>query len=65
MERRVLDDRRFEMEEFSPVFEGIPDPRRSNAPRSSLHEMLPIGLLSMLCGREGCADMEGFGRAER
>jgi len=39
------------------MFEGVTDPRRSNATRHALHEMLPIGLLSTLCGGEGCADM--------
>ncbi len=52
------------MEEFSSVFEGVTDPRRSNATRHSLHEMLMIALLSTLCGGEGCADMERFGRAK-
>ena len=30
------------MEEFSSVFEGVADPRRSNATRHSLHEMVMI-----------------------
>ena len=32
--------------------------------RHDLHEMLMIALLSMLCGGEGCTDMERFGRAK-
>ena len=52
------------MREFSTVFEGVGNPRRSNATRHSLHEMLMIALLSTLCGGEGCADMERFGRAK-
>lgn len=52
------------MEEFSTIFAGVADPRRSNATRHSLHEMLMIGLLSVLCGGEGCADMERYGRAK-
>ena len=52
------------MDEFSSVFEGVTDPRRSNATRHSLHEMLMIALLSTLCGGEGCADMERFGWAK-
>ena len=52
------------MQEFSGLFEGVDDPRRSNATRHSLHEMLMIALLSVLCGGEGCADMERFGRAK-
>ncbi len=52
------------MEEFSYLFEGVEDPRRSNATRHDLHEMLMIALLSALCGGEGCVDMETFGRAK-
>ena len=52
------------MEEFSYLFEGVDDPRRSNATRHDLHEMLMIALLSALCGGEGCVDMETFGRAK-
>ena len=52
------------MQEFSALFEGVEDPRCSNATRHSLHEMLMIALLSTLCGGEGCADMERFGRAK-
>ena len=52
------------MEEFVHIFEGVVDPRRSNATLHDLDEMLMIGLLSALCGGEGCADMERFGRAK-
>ena len=52
------------MEEFSSVLAGVSDPRRSNATRHSLYEMLMIALLSTLSGGEGCADMERFGRAK-
>jgi hypothetical protein len=43
--------------EFSHIFEGVEVPRRSNATRHDLHEMLMIGLLCVLCGGEGCSDM--------
>ena len=52
------------MEGFSRLFDGVEDPRRSNATRHDLYEMLMIALLSMLCGGEGCTDMERFGRAK-
>ena len=52
------------MEEFAHVFEGVVDPRRSNATLHDLDGMPVIGLLSALCGGEGCADMERFGRAK-
>ena len=53
------------MEEFSHIFEGVEDPRKSNATRHDLHEMLMIGLLSTMCGGEGCCDMALFGRTKR
>lgn len=52
------------MKEFSQLFEGVSDPRRSNATRYDLHEMLMIGLLCVLCGGEGCHDMSLFGRSK-
>ena len=55
-----FDVRGFEMQEFSSLFEGVEDPRCGNATRHSPHEIL----LSVLCGGEGCADMERFGRAK-
>ena len=53
------------MEEFHHIFEGVEDPRQSNATRHDLHEMLMIGLLSTMCGGEGCSDMALFGRTKR
>ena len=53
------------MEEFHHIFEGVEDPRKSNATRHDLHEMLMIGLLSTMCGGEGCSDMALFGRMKR
>ena len=52
------------MEEFVHIFEGVADPRRSNATLHDPDGMLMIGLLSAPCGGEGCADMERFGRAK-
>ncbi len=52
------------MEKFSPIFEGVNDPRKSNATRHELQEMLMIGLLCVLCGGEGCCDMALFGRSK-
>jgi predicted transposase YbfD/YdcC len=52
------------MEGFSQLFEGVSDPRRSNATRHDLHEMLMISLLSVLCVGEGCHDMSLFGRSK-
>ena len=50
------------MQEIYVIFQDIEDPRRSNATRHDLHEMLMIALLSTLSGGEGCVDMETFGR---
>ena len=53
------------MEDFSHIFEGVEDPRTSNATRHDLHEMLMIGLLSTMCGGEGCCDMALFGTTKK
>ena len=53
------------MRELCEIFQGVEDPRRSNATRHNLHEMLMIGLLSMLTGGRTCVDMEAFGHAWR
>lgn len=49
---------------ISEIFEGVKDPRQSNATRYSLHEMLMIGLLSTLSGGEGCSDMALYGEVK-
>ena len=48
------------MKEFFEPFQGVDDTRLSNATRHDLHEMLMIGLLSILTGGRACADMEAF-----
>ena len=53
------------MEEFHHIFEGVEDPRQSNATRHDLHEMLMLGLLSTMRGGEGCSDMALFGHTKR
>ena len=50
------------MQRYSHVFEGITDPRRSNATCHDLHEMLMIALLSVLSDGETCTDMAQFGQ---
>ena len=52
------------MEGFAHIFEGVVDPRRSNATLHDLDGMPMIGPLPALSGGGGCADMERFGRAE-
>ena len=53
------------MPNYSHVFEGITDPRRRNATRHDLHEMLMIALLTVLSGGETCTDMTQFGRDKK
>ena len=52
------------MEEFIACFSDVCDRRQDNI-RHNLHEVLLIGLCTMLCGGEDCSDMEAFGRAKR
>lgn len=51
------------MQDFTHIFEGVDDPRRGNATRHDLTDMLMIALLGMICGAENCSDMARFGRA--
>ena len=52
------------MQDFGRLFDGVEDPRASNAIRHDLHEMLMIALLCMICGGQTCTDMELFGRSK-
>ena len=52
------------MEDFAPIFDGVEDPRTSNATRHNLHEMLMIALPCVTCGGQTCIDMEPFGRSK-
>ena len=51
------------MRELLSVFQEVEDPRRGNAKRHDLHDMLAISLLSMLTGGRTCVDMEDYGCA--
>ena len=50
------------MQDFNWMFDGIVDPRRSNATRHDFHEMLVIALMTIISGGETCTDMAPFGR---
>ena len=50
------------MRELLFVFQDVEDPRRGNAKRHDLHEMLVLALLAMLTSGRTCVDMEDFGR---
>ena len=49
------------MRELLSIFQDVEDPRKGNAKRHDLHEMLVIALLSMLAGGRTCVDMEDYG----
>ena len=50
------------MEKLRQIFNGLEDPRKSNATRHDFHEMLMISVLSSLCGGQTCVDMADFAR---
>ena len=50
------------MQDICSIFNGVTDPRRSNATKHDLHEMLMIAFLCFLSGGQNCADMERYGR---
>lgn len=52
------------MQDFARIFDGVKDPRTSNATRHDLHEMLMTALLCVICGGQTCTDMELFGRSK-
>lgn len=52
------------MEKFATVFEGLEDPRTGNRKTHDLLEILFIALCTVLCGGQGCTDMELFGKTK-
>src|SRR6201988_2716767 len=51
------------MQRFKTAFQRLPDPRADNA-RHDLLEVLFIALAAVLCGAEGCSEMEEFGQSK-
>ncbi len=51
--------------DLSHIFNGITDPRLSNAARHDLHEMLMTALLTVMSGGETCADTVEFGTIKK
>ena len=51
------------MQRFKTAFERLPDPRADNA-RHDLLEVLFIALAAVLCGADGCSEMEEFGQSK-
>jgi predicted transposase YbfD/YdcC len=52
------------MEEFGACWEGLEDPRTGNAALHDLHDLLMIGLCTMLSGGGNATDMAEFARAK-
>ena len=50
------------MEELRRIFNGVEDPRKSNATRHDFHEMLTVAVFSSLCGGQTCVDMADFAK---
>src|SRR3990172_9081382 len=46
-------------------FEGVSDPRRGNARRHLLMDMIVIALCAAICGAESWVDVARFGREKR
>ena len=51
------------MDQFAVWFDGVPDPRASNA-RHDFLEVMFIALAATLCGAESCSDMALFARSK-
>lgn len=52
------------MDGFRECFSGVEDPRRGNARRHDLIEVLFLALCASLCGAESCVDMALFAEAK-
>jgi len=52
------------MESFRACFADLQDPRRGNAQRHELDEIVMLALLAMVSGAETCVDMALFGRSK-
>jgi len=47
------------------IFESLPEPRRGNAIRHNLIDVITIGILSIICGYDDYTEMELFGQMKR
>ena len=50
------------METLRRIFNGVEDPRKSNATLHDFHEMLMISVFSSLCVGQTCVDMADFAK---
>ena len=49
---------------LSHHFRQLEDPRLARSKRHSLHDILLLSICALLCGAEGFAEMEEFGKAQ-
>lgn len=47
------------------AFQGLEDPRKSNATKHDFAEMLTLAVIAVICGHETCVDMESFSKIHR
>lgn len=47
------------------AFQDLEDPRKSNATKHDLAEMLTLAVVAVICGHETCVDMENFSKVHR
>lgn len=47
------------------AFQDLKDPRKSNATKHDLAEMLTLAVVAVICGHETCVDMEKFSKVHR
>jgi len=52
------------LDQFATCWEGLEDPRTSNARLHDFHELLFIALCTVLCGGQNAVDMAEFVRAK-
>ena len=50
------------MEKLRAIFQGVDDPRKSNAKKHDLIEMLVIALLATLSGKSSCSSFARYAK---
>ena len=52
------------MEKLRAIFQGVDDPRKSNAKKHDLIEMLVIALLATLSGKSSCSSFARYAKVK-
>ena len=52
------------MEGFRAIFQGVEDPRKSNAKKHGLNEILVIALLATLAGKSSCSSFTRYAKVK-